>query len=67
MVAERNIHLDEARLLMKAAEELARDNATAVRCPRCGGKLHLDWFGAGSSYLLSCETDGCVELTSRGI
>lgn len=54
--------VDNAEL---AAEELARDGHTARKCLRCGGSLALERVGA--SYLVRCQQEDRVLLTSRGL
>lgn len=46
---------------------LARDGKpyNQLTCPRCGGTMTLEEFGA--SYSVRCETDGCIEYAVRGI
>ena len=36
-----------------------------LTCPRCGGTLILEEYGA--SHAVRCETDGCIQYTVRGI
>jgi hypothetical protein len=54
--------VDNAEL---AAEDLVRDGHTARRCLRCGGPLIIERVGA--SYLVRCQQEGRVLLTSRGL
>jgi tRNA(Ile2) C34 agmatinyltransferase TiaS len=56
---------EESRILFKAVEEFERNGETEILCPRCGGKLR--YVGNNSGYRISCEKDGCIMLTVRGI
>lgn len=48
-----------------AAEEIGRDGQTSRRCLVCSGPLVLERVGA--SYLVRCQTEDRVIVTSRGI
>jgi hypothetical protein len=48
-----------------AAEEIARDGHTNRRCLVCSGPLLLEEVGA--SYLVRCEMEKRIIVTSRGI
>jgi len=51
--------------LSQVAEEIDRYGQTDKRCPVCGGAFLLS--NRGNSYVLRCETDDCLKMTSRGI
>lgn len=57
--------LSEVNNAELAAEELTRDGHTARKCLRCGGPLVLERVGA--SYLVRCQPEDRVLLTSRGL
>ena len=49
----------------RAAEEIERDGQTSRRCLVCSGPLVVEDIGA--SYVVRCEKENRVILTSRGI
>jgi len=51
--------------LSRIAEEIGRFGHTDTVCPVCDGEFTLE--RKGSSYVLKCETEGCLKFTSRGI
>ena len=56
---------EQHMFLSQVAEEIGRFNKTDKTCLVCGGEFLLQCIG--SSYVLQCETDNCLKLTSRGI
>lgn len=48
-----------------AAEELARDGHTKLRCLRCGGELLLERVSGG--YTVRCKAENRIVLTARGL
>ena len=65
VIKELNFDLDKHLFLSQVAEEIGRYGVTEIKCPVCGGRFTLQHMG--SSYVLRCETDNCLKLTSRGI
>jgi len=57
--------LDLELFYAKVAEDFGRYGKTDEVCPICGNPFVFEQFG--NSYELRCETDGCSEITSRGI
>jgi len=51
--------------LSQIAEEMGRYGHSDAKCPVCDGSFLLE--RKGSSYVLRCETEGCLKFTSRGI
>ncbi len=46
-------------------EELAKNGSTNLNCPRCGGKLIRIEYG--SSHVIKCENDNCINVSYRGL
>ena len=67
MVAKRTIsnNYDRHVFLSQVAEDIGRYGETDKICPVCGNTFILQ--RKGSSYVLHCETDNCLKITSRGI
>ena len=62
LTPDRVAEIDNAQ---SAAEEIGRDGQTSRRCLVCSGRLVLEEIGA--SYLVRCEKENRVIVTSRGI
>jgi hypothetical protein len=60
-----NANLEHHVFLSKVAEEIGVYGKTSELCPVCKGGFTLNRMG--SSYVVQCETDNCLKLTSRGI
>jgi hypothetical protein len=56
---------EQHMFLSQVAEEIGRYGYTELKCPICECEFKLD--SLGTSYVLRCETDGCLKFTSRGI
>lgn len=50
---------------LNAAEDIAQKGRTDLRCLACSGELIVEHVG--TSYLVRCEKENRVILTSRGI
>ena len=55
----------ETENALNAAEDIARTGRTDLRCLVCLGELIVEHTGA--SYLVRCQKENRVVLTSRGI
>jgi len=60
-----DVKLEKHLFLSQIAEEIGRYGSTDKKCPVCGGEFILR--RKGNSYILRCETDNCMKISSRGI
>ncbi len=49
----------------KALREKEMNTEKTVHCPRCGKEL--EYIEYGNSYVVTCHTENCLKVTSRGI
>ncbi|NLB62009.1 MAG: hypothetical protein GX802_06315 [Clostridiales bacterium] len=56
---------NEIKILLQAATESNYADEISVKCPRCGSKIIIIEYE--KSYVVRCEKEGCIEMTSRGI
>ncbi|TVX94895.1 hypothetical protein [Cohnella terricola] len=55
----------EYAVLYNAVDDFCEKGNTDIACPRCGKKLVFQ--GNSTSFIISCEDRGCIELSERGL
>ena len=51
--------------LSQISREIGQYGVTDKKCPVCGGDFTIQ--RKGYSYVIQCNTTGCLKMTSRGI